>query len=458
MQRARNENNCAGASDQNGSTRQRNMQFAESRALKTSSGYRPTTIIHVELSEALPTVEDTHDRLLVLVKLHGRPIGSIRMKSDNGRVTPALLAIELWSKCRTEIVDHLLADGMHVPAELTTDGLFSESAPRCWSALGNHAVEPMISVVIATRERTAELERCLRSLQKQTYANFEIVVVENGTKSSSTADMIATSFADDSRIRYLHENRAGASLARNAGVAAANGEIIAFTDDDVLVDANWLHAIAWRFAVEPSADCVTGLVFPAELETRAQQLFEEYGGFNKGYRPISYTVDARLKNTSSLYPYAAGCYGSGNNASFRKASLITLGGFDLHLGPGTPCQSGEDLDMFLAVILNGGRICYEPAAIISHFHRADFRGLKRQLYNYGVGLAAVMLKWAMLKPRHTGQIALRVPKGIWSLFSTNSQKNMQKSRAFPVELERAELQGIVAGPVRYIRSRTFSQR
>ena len=90
------------------------------------------------------------------------------------------------------------------------------------------------------------LERCLRSILRSEYDDFEVIVVENRPRSADTARMLVERFARESRLRYVEEPRPSASLARNAGLASAEGEIVAFTDDDVVVDPLWLRASIGR--------------------------------------------------------------------------------------------------------------------------------------------------------------------------------------------------------------------
>ena len=142
---------------------------------------------------------------------------------------------------------------------------------------------PMVSVVVPSAGRADTVIRCARSILATGYANLEILLVDNrpGTANSVPLKEFVES---DARLRYVEEPVVGASNARNRGAAEASGEIIAFTDDDAVVDAHWLTAIVAEFA-DPDVDCVTGLVLPLALDTPAQQWFENWGGFGKGLRP-----------------------------------------------------------------------------------------------------------------------------------------------------------------------------
>ena len=98
----------------------------------------------------------------------------------------------------------------------------------------------------------------------------------------------------------MREPHPGISAARNRGIAVATGEIIAFTDDDVVVDRRWLRALGERFARQPDVSAVTGLVVPLELETAAQVLFEQSGsGLDRGFVPLTFECACRFRSTPS---------------------------------------------------------------------------------------------------------------------------------------------------------------
>ena len=175
-------------------------------------------------------------------------------------------------------------------------------------------------------EREEGLDACLRSLADLDYPDYEVIVVDNRPPGSPV---------DLPGVRVLPETRPGISAARNRGLEAATGEIVAFTDDDVEVDPGWLLAIATRLE-HPEEACVNGLALPRELETSAQVALEEYyGGFGpRTFEPVSHrmraprgcsllrpaTVDALDDDgrRRSFSLYAAGSFGAGANMAFRS--------------------------------------------------------------------------------------------------------------------------------------------
>jgi O-antigen biosynthesis protein len=102
-----------------------------------------------------------------------------------------------------------------------------------------------------------------------------VIIVDNPPRTGETLALVSTMAADDGRFRYVAEPRQGLSVARNRGVAEAlTAEYVAFTDDDAMVDADWLRWLLAPFA-DRSVTATTGMVLPLELETAAQKRFEQ---------------------------------------------------------------------------------------------------------------------------------------------------------------------------------------
>ncbi|MFN8076570.1 MAG: glycosyltransferase family 2 protein [Kineosporiaceae bacterium] len=312
------------------------------------------------------------------------------------------------------------------------------------------AVLPTVSIVVPTAGRAEQLSRCVDSLVAQDYPHLEVVIVDNNADSSDSRRVLAEHLAAG-RIRLVHEPDGGSSEARNAGLAAATGEIIAQTDDDVIAHPRWVSALVEQFDA-PDVALVTGLVVPTGHDTRAQELFEEYGGFGKGFAARTFDLD-RHRGDGLLYPFTTGSLGSGNNVAYRTEVVRALGGYDPLLGPGSVVRAGQDLDLFLRVLFSGATIRYTPAAVVRHEHRRTMPELERQILNYGRGLAAVMLKAALDNPRTALQIAVRLPLAAVYLLSPRSGKNRARSTEYPTSMKRAELKGLGQGTLTYLRAR-----
>jgi GT2 family glycosyltransferase len=315
------------------------------------------------------------------------------------------------------------------------------------------------SVVVPTNfARPAELRRCLKSLAELDHPDYEVIVVDNRPADAPPADIEGA--------RVVREPRPGISAARNRGVAVATGEIIAFTDDDVQVHPGWLSALGRRFARQPHVSAVSGLVVPLELETQAQVFFEQSGnGLDRGYAPLTFERAGRSRvrrrdrqddreEVRSLY--LTGEFGLGSNMAFRTAVLQASGGFDEALGIGTPTRGGEDLAMFVELLTAGHQIGYEPAAITEHQHRATMDDLDRQIYGYGLGFTAMLTAVALRNPWHLLGLAAIAPAWVKSLRAESSAKRVNRPDDYPPALVRAELRGMAAGPLAYLRARRAS--
>ncbi len=310
---------------------------------------------------------------------------------------------------------------------------------------------PSARVVIATRDRPEMLANCLDTLLAQAYPEFEIHVVDSAPATSATRELIAQKYADTD-IRYRHEPLPGLGLAHNRGIAGARTDVLAFTDDDVLIDHNWLHVIGTAFGRDRRIGCVTGLILPAELETRAQYWIEAHGGFSKGFAPKLFDLKDH-RPQSPLFPYAAGAFGSGANMAFSRAALDAIGGFDPALGAGTIARGGDDLAAFTAVILARFQLAYEPGAIVWHHHRRNEAGIAGQAHGYGVGLGAYLTKTLLDRPQAALAYATGFPAALAHILGSGSEKNTRLPADYPASLKWAERRGMLAGFAAYFRSR-----
>ena len=263
-----------------------------------------------------------------------------------------------------------------------------QPAPSTHLAPGGTATRTA-SVVICTRDRPALLRTALESVLATDYPDFEVIVVDNASRTDATRDFVRAH--DDPRVKLISEPQPGASRARNAGLLAARGEVVAFVDDDVVVDGHWLRALVDGFAHGPSVSCVSGMVPAGEIRTPAQAYFDQRVGWSD-------STTARIYDWSSpppdvpLFPFAVRCYGTGANFAVERDVARRLGGFDERLGPGTPTGGGEDLDLFFRILRSGGQLVHDPTAIAWHRHRADSDALFDQTRGYGLGLGAWLAK------------------------------------------------------------------
>jgi GT2 family glycosyltransferase len=430
----------------------------------------------VELAGPLPSVtaDGRHGRLFLTVLLHTEPLGTCTLALGPDGLAASDLADALWPVFRGPVTARFAAAGVAAPHRLSAAGL--DTGPGGWPFLRDRqaalAAAPFISVVICTRDRLDQLAACLRRVGQQEYPRFEVLVVDNAPAGDEVR-VLSAAAPGGMPVRYLREARPGLSWARNAGVAAASGEIIAFLDDDEEPDRHWLAGLAAGFARARDIGCVSGMVLPARLESRAQEWFEECGGHSKG-RGFSRAVFSAAGPQSPLFPLPP--FGVGANMAFRREVLARIGGFDVALGAGTPARAGEDTLALTMVLLAGYRIAYEPAALMRHHHRADPAGFGDQIEGYGVGLTAYYAALLRHRPLALPALLRLLPAalgylrgtglgstglgstglgstglGSTGLGSTGEDQDARPA-GLPPGLLRRQRRGMLAGPACYVRS------
>lgn len=388
---------------------------------------------------------------LLLVRLHGEPLAVVHVDAAPQRITADRLAAEIWQSAGEEIREHIeRLDCTSIPQE---SGALIDGLPLRGSSCARNTpakVDVSVAVIVPTVGRGEQLERCLVSLLAQRTAKFELIVVDNRPATGTTLPIVSELAASDSRVHYVAEPRLGSSVARNRGVAATDADIVAFTDDDVVVDPSWLEWLLTPFA-DPAVTVTTGMVLPLELNSAAQKRFELYGGFSKGVERRAYDMQ---NNSALLYPFMGDIFGSGNSMAFRRIDLVAAGGFDPALGGGSPARSGEDLYAFSTAILSGGRLIYEPRSVCWHEHRKSDEALDRQVFDYGVGLGAMMTKASLSgDARFFRTLARSTPTAIGLLRQRllPSRELEADGNAPSVGMTRAQYMGMLLGPWRYCR-------
>ncbi|MER6712021.1 glycosyltransferase [Streptomyces sp. NPDC000877] len=379
----------------------------------------------------------THGEVFVLVRRQGRPVGTLLGRVPEGADARAVLAARARAECPPGAVEG--------PGE-----------------------PPFTSVVVATRERAGQLARALDSLLAQDHPRFEIVVVDNAPVTGETRQLVERKYAE--RVRYVCEPVPGLAVAHNTGLAAVAGEVVAFTDDDVVADPRWLTELTAPFAGDAGLGCSTGLILPARLTTPAQVLLESHGGFAKGFTPRTYDP-AHPPVDEPLFPFTAGRFGSGANMAFRTRVLRSVGGFDPATGAGTAARGGDDLYGFVRVLADGHRLRYTPYALVWHHHRETWRDLETQAYGYGAGLTAYLTAVLVNRPALLPAFLARLPRGLVHARALTAVRETEgtggggmpgdhdvRTHPWPRRLSRLQRRGMVYGPVGYVRARRALRR
>jgi O-antigen biosynthesis protein len=153
-------------------------------------------------------------------------------------------------------------------------------------------------------------------------------------------------------------------------------------------------------------------------------------------------------------PLAAGIFGTGANLSIKKRALEHVGYFDPALGAGTITTCGDDLAMYVQLLLSDFQLVYEPSAFLQHIHRREYTALQKQIYNYGIGFTAFLTKTLLDHPELIPGFLIRIPYGIYLLFSPRSFKNTKKENTYPSNLKGLEYRGMLRGGYAYIKSKS----
>ena len=405
----------------------------------------PVTVTHISVADFGLDSEDNIAPAVVLVRLHGQPIGTVLVDAPGGRVDESTCAKVAWTSLEEEISEHLAIDGL--PFEAPVAARPRDARPQCeQQAAPLPDPAPSVTVVVSTRERQALLATCLDALRELDYPNYDVIVVDNAPTTDLTEQLIANKYPE---VRYVREDRPGLAAAHNCALREVTGSIMAVTDDDVRVDRQWLTETVRAFQADTDVACVTGLILPMELQTKAQVMLEAHGDFGKGYQQRVFDLKGHRPD-DPLFPFAAGQFGSGANMSFDTAKLRAIGGFDQATGTGTVARGGDDLAAFFGVLAKGHRLVYQPTAMVWHRHRRDLESLSNQAYGYGVGLGAYAASAIIAHPATLGQALYRVPTALSYVFRSNSPRNAHLAESdWPRELARLERKGLAYGPIAY---------
>lgn len=376
----------------------------------------PVRVVDVEVTSSVEPLAglERYVGVQALLRRRGVPVGWTPLPVEGGRVPPDAIrrAIEACSR--------------------------GESGP------GPVETPPSVTVAVCTRDRPVELDRCLGSLEQLDLPGVDLLVVDNAPAGDATERLVRRSH---SGVRYVREPIPGLDHARNRAIAEASGEILAFTDDDVVVDAGWARAIATAFAADAEVMAVTGLVVPWELDTDAQILFERYRSFGRGFAPMRVQADPaggaiawRLGDIGRL--------GTGANMAFRREVFGRVGPFDPALGSGTAARGGDDLEMLFRLLKAGYVVRYEPRAFVRHRHRREVRELQAQMWDSGVAFSASLVRSVRRYPEERGA-AFR----LWTWWATKLLYRAIRPSARPAATLRAlafaELKGVLQGLGRY---------
>jgi GT2 family glycosyltransferase len=228
-----------------------------------------------------------------------------------------------------------------------------------------HRKLPRISVVVCSYNGARTIRECCEALTQLDYPNFEVVVVDDGS-TDGTADIVGK--YDFELIRT--PNR-GLSAARNTGLAAATGEIVAYLDDDAYPDPHWLTYLAESFLRSTHAGMGGPNLTPIDDGPVAWCVANSPGNPN------------HVLISDEEAEHLPGC-----NMAFRKSALETIGGFDPRFR-----TAGDDVDVCWRLRERGGTLGFSPAALVWHHRRGSIPAYLRQQRGYGAAERLLQAKW-----------------------------------------------------------------
>ena len=228
------------------------------------------------------------------------------------------------------------------------------------------ARNPRVSVVVACYNGESTLKACLESLERLNYPDYEIILVDDGS-----TDGTARIAAEHPRARnFKHDTNLGLSVARNTGIAAATGEIMAFTDADCRPDEDWLHYLV-RDLLDGGFAAIGGHNFlPSDDSNIAAAVLVSPGG------------PAHVMLTDREAEHVPGC-----NLAVYKWAFTEIGGFDPIFR-----KAGDDVDICWRLQEQGCKIGFSPAGFVWHHRRSTVRAYLRQQEGYGEAEALLVRK------------------------------------------------------------------
>lgn len=223
---------------------------------------------------------------------------------------------------------------------------------------------PRISVIVCTYNGARTLDDCLRWLHRLDYPDYEVLVIDDGS-----TDDIKGICDRHAGVRHIRQEHGGLSSARNLGASKSTGEILAYTDDDCMPDADWLAHLALAFQRDPEAAAIGGPNLPPPAETLTQACVTAAPG-----APTQVMLD------DFEAEHVPGC-----NLAVLRSAFEAIGGFEERY----QC-AGDDVDFCWRLQIRGRHIGFTSAAFVWHYRRPTVREYLKQQAGYGRAEAILM--------------------------------------------------------------------
>jgi len=228
-----------------------------------------------------------------------------------------------------------------------------------------------ISIIIATKNRPNSLIICLKSILNSTIKPLEIIVVDQSNNQKTKKVVL---ILNKSLIKYFHLNSKGKSKSLNFAIKKAKGSLLAFTDDDCLVDKKWLENIQNTFKKNQDISLCFGKTLPHQPKKHKYEFCP--CTFKKNPDKFSITSEP-CKHWERV--------GFGNNMVIKKKVFKKVGLFKKWLGPGSVGSNAEDAELINRSLINKFRIGYEPSVVIFHNKWLNEHQLRKQEWSYVCG-------------------------------------------------------------------------
>jgi glycosyltransferase involved in cell wall biosynthesis len=252
-----------------------------------------------------------------------------------------------------------------------------------------------VTVIVCTRDRPRELERCLTALGDQDHANFGILVVDNGS---------VDGIAELCRARgaaCIREPLPGLTRARNLGARASRSRIVAYIDDDAIAEPGWLSALVRPFA-DPEVAAVAGRTQYMKSRGETLEMTAECAAGDGRDRP-SVIVDRSTQGWFALACF--GGIGDGNTMAFRRHLLTNSVRFDERIGRGKLIDGGDEHVAFMSLISDGHRVAHVAEAVVRHpTPSSDAARRAKRHRDLRSSIAYILFLYAQF-PRHRRDIA-----------------------------------------------------
>ena len=300
----------------------------------------------------------------------------------------------------------------------------------------------MISVLVATKDRPNDIKRCLTSILQNTFHAYEVIIIDQ-SHTHKTRKVIHT--FKHSTVRYISCLKGGKSYALNVGIKLARGTILAFTDDDCLVDKSWLKSIYTTF-LDNTISGAFGRTLPHKPQAHANKI-------------CPCIFDKRSTSRIQTPVYHAIHIGFGNNMAFRTSIFDQIGGFNTLLGPGSIGSGAEDAEFTLRSLTHGIALIYDPTIVIYHNKWIAKQDMYKQSLSYMCGEMACYTLFALKKYPFAANIIRNNIRNSLSEIHTLVPffKHQKKSQYFmnaykTILIQFFKIRGVFVGLLLYTRS------